>query len=134
MMPAADFKAFLETPYLRKNPACASAAAQDINEAQELLNGATEKIKLAGADPADATLLAYRSMYSAAKALMHHEGYEVSNFRCLLASLAELFVKTNKLDKNLVDQLVAAQKLIGNAQDHVNAAQAFIAKARQLAA
>ena len=83
-------------------------------------------------DPAELSLLSYRAMFSAAKALVHHGGYQFSNFSCLIAALNELFVSKNKLDKNLVGQLIASQALRGEAADHVKAAESFVANAKIL--
>ena len=137
MMPGADFQACLETPHLSKASAAADSIARDIAQAQELLSMAAEKYKASSAagssgDPADISLLSYRAMYSAAKALVHHGGYQFSNFSCLIAALNELFVSNNKLDKNLVDQLLASQALRGEAADHVKAAKVFVAKSKDI--
>ena len=131
MMPGANFKDCLESPYLSKNSAVRANVTKDLADAQALLSLAAEKAKAAG-DAADVTLASYRSMYCAAKALMHDAGYEISNFRFLLTTLDRLFVAQNKLDKALVDQLVASQKLVGNVEDHLKAAEQFLAKAKQL--
>lgn len=131
MMPASSFTAFQESPYLSKSAAAQGLVAQDLASAQELLNLASEKAKAAG-DPADVTLAGYRSMYCSAKALVHHAGYEITNFRGLLIALEKLYTGDKKLDKTLTDQLVASQRLVGNAEDHLKAAGDFLAKARQL--
>ena len=130
-MPGTDFKVCLETPYVIKDAAAPKAVAEDLKQAQESLDAASEKLKNPG-DPADIILLSYRSMYGAAKALVHHAGYQVTNFRYLITALDELFVRSKKLDKNLIDHLVAAQKLTGNAENHVQAAQIFLANAKEI--
>ena len=133
MMPGSDFKACLETPYLTEDASAQNYVSEDLKLAGESLDLALEKIKVPG-DLTDITLLAYRSMYSAARAMVHHAGYQVSNFRCLVSTLDELFVRTKKLDKNLLDQLLAAQRLVGNSDDHLKAAQALLARTKEIIA
>lgn len=136
MMPGTDFQACLETPHLFKASFTADSIAGDLAQAQELLKTAAEKSVASPAgvtcDPADVSLLSYRTMYTAAKALVHHAGYQCSNFRCLVSALNALFVDTKRLDSHLVDQLLAAQALTGEAPDHFKAAEAFVAKAASL--
>ena len=131
MMPASSFQAFQESPYLSKDASAQGAVAKDLASAQELFNLASEKTKAAG-DPAEVTLASYRSMYCSAKALVHHAGYEITNFRALLTALEKLFTGENKLDQALTDQWVASQRLVGNAEDHLKAAGDFLARAKQL--
>ena len=130
MMPGASFKACLETPYLVKDPAVKGSTSQDLSQAEELLKTLTEKAKTP-CEPSDLVLLSYKTMYCAAKALVHSAGYAVSNFRCLVAALKELFADKG-LDKNLIDQLVAAQAFEGEAPVHVQAAETFVNKAKAL--
>ncbi len=137
MMPGTDFQACLETPYFFNASFTTDSIAGDLAQAQELLKSAAEKSKASPAggvacDPADISLLSYRAMYIAAKALVHHAGYQCSNFRCLISALNALFVNSKRLDQQLVDQLLAAQALVGEALDHFKAAETFVAKAAAL--
>ena len=131
MMPGMDFSACLETPYVTKDVTAPKTVAEDLKQSQESLDAASEKLKNPG-DPADIILLSYRSMYGAAKALVHRAGYQVTNFRYLLTMLDQLYVRAKKLDKNLLDQLVAAQKLTGNAEEQFKSAQIFLAKVKEI--
>ncbi len=73
MMPGSDFKACLDTPHLAKDANSSEGIPANLAQAQELLQTATDRMK-DGWDGADVTLLCYRSMYSAAKALVQSEG------------------------------------------------------------
>ena len=46
---------------------------------------------------------AYYSMFHSAKALILHKGYREKSHYCLLVALRELYIKTNELDKEFVD-------------------------------
>ncbi len=132
MMPGSDFKDCLDTPHLAKDAAAAAGVSANLAQAQELFQTATDRMK-DGWDGADITLLCYRSMYSAAKALVQSEGYRCTNFRCLIVALQELFVRPKRIDQDLVGRLVAAQEVTGEAAVNLKAAENFIAKAKELA-
>ncbi len=131
MMPGNSVEACQETPYLKQDPGVKGLATADLLEAKASMARMQEKAK-AAIDLADVSLAAYATMYQAAKALLHYAGYAFENFRCLISALNSVYVKSGKLDKALVEQLIAAQKLVGESQDHTKAAEVFVARTKEL--
>ena len=126
MMRSDELQHCLEGPLLWADPAAATLASKDFENAEKYLKDAREK-----KDAIDQLNTAYLSMFCAAQALLHSAYYKAAGFRCVVTVLDESYVKKGKLEKTQVEHLVRVQKLEGPPAENVELAAGFLEAARK---
>jgi hypothetical protein len=127
------FDRCLESGHLRRDEGARERTGVLLEQARERLRLAAGLAEGSPAQPGDAILLAYESMFASLRALVYRHGYRELGLRCLLLAAERLEVAPGRVSGEHLKAFVRVQGHQLSAQGSVGAARAFLEAVEGLA-
>jgi uncharacterized protein (UPF0332 family) len=126
------FQKCVDSPYLFQDQEAPGRIVELLAKAGDRLDAAVNIHSTGQGDPADIVFLSYESMFCCLRALVYAEGYREYGLRCLLLACDHLYVRTGRLDAELLRKLELAQRLKLAPAEAVEACSAFVRRTLEL--
>jgi len=128
------FEKCLQSPYLFEDKDAPARVANLLAMAGDRLDAAVNIQTTGQGDPADASLLAYETMFACLRALVYSKGFREAGLRCLMLACENLYVKPGVLDGSHLIAFERAQGLKTLPAENVNAAAVFLKRTLEILA
>ena len=126
------FQKCVDSPYLFEDREAPARIVELLAKAGDRLDAAFNIHSTGQGDPADIVFLSYEAMFCCLRALVYAEGYREYGLRCLLLACDHLYVRTGRLDAELLRKLELAQRLKLSPAEAVEACSAFVRRTLEL--